>query len=269
VKTKREPELTFLRLVPGDSLVRRLWAGTKLILVAELALMISISPSWAMLGVVSGVVALGVLLARIPLGAFPRLPTWFFAALGIGAALSMISGTKPVVEVGGLSLSLGGLADWARFLGVTVVLVLSGAIIGWTTPLGEVAPALKRLARPLRVFRFPVDEWVVSVALAIRCLPLLLDEIRTLAAARRLRAHHEPEHTRASLRALMMEAHDLLATAIVVSIRRARDLAESMLARGGTAGAVSASSTGPHLADTVALILLTALGVACIWVLHL
>jgi hypothetical protein len=42
-----------------------------------------------------------------------------------------------------------------------------------------------------------------------------------------------------------------------------------MLARGGTEGAVSASSAGPHLADAVAFVLLTALGITCIWVLHL
>ena len=35
---RREPELTFLRLVPGDSPVHRLWAGTKLLVAAELAL---------------------------------------------------------------------------------------------------------------------------------------------------------------------------------------------------------------------------------------
>jgi energy-coupling factor transporter transmembrane protein EcfT len=269
MKTKREPELTFLRLVPRESIVRRLWAGTKLIIVAELALLVSISPSWQMLGVTTGVVLIGLLVARIPLGAFPRLPMWFYAALGVGAALSMISGTKPVVDIGGLSLSLGGLADWTRFLLVTVVLVISGALVGWTTPMGEVAPAIKKLARPLRVFRFPVDEWVVSVALAIRCLPLLLDEIRTLGAARRLRTHNETERTRASVHALLIEGHDLMSTAIVVSIRRARDLAESMLARGGTAGAVSASSSGPRFPDALALVAVTALGIACLWVLHL
>ncbi len=76
---------------------------------------------------------------------------------------------------------------------LAVVLVTSGALIGWTTPLGEVAPALSRLGRPLRWLRLPVDEWVIAIALAIRCLPLLIDEIRILGAARRLRAHDDGE----------------------------------------------------------------------------
>ena len=75
------------------------------------------------------------------------------------------------------------------------MLVVSAALVGWTTQLGAVAPALARLARPLRVLRLPVDEWIVAIALALRCLPLLIDEMRTLAAARRLR-YRDPDEQR-------------------------------------------------------------------------
>jgi energy-coupling factor transporter transmembrane protein EcfT len=268
-KPRRETELTFLRLVPRDSIVRRLWAGTKVLLVAELALMVSISPSWPVLGVAAGVVALGLLAAHIPLGAFPRLPSWFFAALAIGGVLSMLASTKPIVHVGGMSLSIGGLDEWARFLVLGIVLVASGALVGWTTPLGEVAPALSQLATPLRKLRLPVDEWVVAIALAIRCLPLLIDEIRTLAAARKLRAHEAASPSRATVRQLLIEAHDLLSTAIVVSIRRGRDLADAMNARGGMNGVVSAIARRPRLVDYTVLTAVTALGVVCLFVLHL
>ena len=63
-QSRRETELTFLRLVPGDSPVHRLWAGTKLIVAAELAIMLSISPTWPMVGITAGVVALELLVAR-------------------------------------------------------------------------------------------------------------------------------------------------------------------------------------------------------------
>jgi energy-coupling factor transporter transmembrane protein EcfT len=268
-KTRREPEITFLRLVPRESVIHRLWAGTKLILATELAIIASISPSWVMLGVLAGVVGLGLLLARIPLGAFPRLPRWFFGLMGVGALLSLWSGAKPVVDIGGVSLSLGGLADWARFVFFAIVLVTSGALVGWTTPLGEVAPALAKLGRPLRRLRLPVDEWVIATALAIRCLPLLLDEVRTLAAARKLRAHDVDARSKQGANQLLHEAHDLMSTAIVVSIRRGRDLADSMLARGGLEGAVSASSARPHRRDVIALTSVTALGLVCLFVLHL
>ena len=271
-RPRREPELTFLRLVPGTSPVHRLWAGTKLVVAAELALLVSIAPTWAMLGGAAAVVGLGLLVARIPLGAFPRLPDWFYWLLLIGAGLSLLSGTHPVVEVAHVSVSLGGLAEWARFTALAIVLITSGALIGWTTPLGEVAPALSTLARPLRWFRLPVAEWVVATALAIRCLPLLIDEIRTLGAARRLRTRHEdarPEPSRTVFRELVLEAHDLMATAIVASIRRARDLGDAIVARGGLHGGVSADRSRLRASDWTVLLLATAATAGALAVLYL
>ena len=270
-RPRRETELTFLRLVPGDSPVHRLWAGTKLLIAAELALMVSISPTWRMLGVASAVVAVELLVARIPFGAFPRLPNWFFVALGISALLSLWSSTEPLVHVGGVALSLGALDEWARFLLLAVVLVTSGALIGWTTPLGEVAPALSRIFRPLRWLRLPVDEWVIAIALAIRCLPLLIDEIRILGAARKLRSHEDNsrERPRAAVRRVLIETHDLMSTVLVASIRRARDLADAIVARGGIGVAANLRGKRFGAVDGIVLALTTALCVATLAVLHL
>jgi energy-coupling factor transporter transmembrane protein EcfT len=271
-KSRRETELTFLRLVPGDSPIHRLWAGTKLLVAAELALMVSISPTWAMVAVVAGVVALELLLGRIPLGAFPRLPNWFFVVFAITALLSMWSQTKPITYVGGIALSIGGLEEWARFTALAVALVLSGALIGWTTPLGEIAPALARLGRPLRWLRLPVDEWVIAIALAIRCLPLLIEEIRVLSAARRLRAHDRDrtrETPRAMVRNALIETQDLLATAIVVSIRRARDLADAIESRGGLGAGANLPPVRVGVVDVVVMLTGTALCVVSLAVLHL
>jgi len=271
-KPHREPELTFLRLVPGDTVVHRMWAGTKLIVAAELALLVSIAPTWPMIGGAAAVVAFGLLCARIPLGAFPRLPIWFWQLLGVGALLSLLSGGGPVVDIGGFSLSLGGLEEWARFTALAVVLITSGALIGWTTPLGEIAPALSTLGRPLRLVRVPIDEWVVASALAIRCLPLLIDEIRTLGAARRLRSRREDakkERSGTVFRELVLEAHDLMATAIVASIRRARDLGDAIVARGGLHGGVSADRSRLRAIDWSVLLLTAAAAVGALAVLYL
>jgi energy-coupling factor transporter transmembrane protein EcfT len=275
-KSRRDTELTFLRLVPGDSPMHRLWAGTKLLVAAELALMVSISPTWAMLALVGGAVALELLVARIPIGAFPRLPNWFFGVFVIAALLSLWSPTKPITYVGGIALSIGGLEEWARFTALAVALVLSGALIGWTTPLGEIAPALARLGRPLRWLRLPVDEWVIAIALAIRCLPLLIDEIRVLNAARRLRAHDREtsrdttrDRPRAIVRNMLIETHDLLSTAIVVSIRRARDLADAIEARGGLGAGANLPPARTRVTDGLVLLASTALCVVSLAVVHL
>jgi energy-coupling factor transport system permease protein len=133
---------------------------------------------------------------------------------------------------------------------VGIVLLLVAAMVGWTTPLGEIAPAVARLLAPLRWVKVPVDEAAVAVALCVRGLPLLVGEMRTLAAARRLRPP-PPRPSRSTWRRWLDEPVDLIVAALVVSLRRAGDLAEAISARGGT-GLIAANTRRPGWSDLAA-----------------
>lgn len=270
--TRRRPidvsDLHLLRYVPGDSPVHRLWAGTKLVAVVVLSLVLSLRPTWAAAGLAGLPVVGAILLARIPRGAAPRLPRWFVLLFLVGGVMALVAGGKPEVDVGPLTIGFAGLDAWARFTVLALVFLVAAALVGWTTPMGEVAPAVSSLARPLRWLRLPVDEWVAALALAVRCLPLLADELRLLFAARRLRAPvDEPAATAASRRrggavnAAISLPYDLLAAALVVAIRRAGELGAAIEARGGL-GAVADSPARPGRVDAVALAIVAAIAAA-------
>ena len=108
-KPRRETELTFLRLVPGSSLVHRLWAGTKLLVAVELALMVSISPTWAMVGAAAAVVALESARRSDSARCVPPLAELVLhRAVDQRAASTCGRPTEPVVHVAGITLSIGG-----------------------------------------------------------------------------------------------------------------------------------------------------------------
>ena len=117
---------------------------------------------------------------------------------------------------------------------------------------------------PLRRLRLPVDEWIVAIGLALRCLPLLVDEMRTLSAARRLRHH---ERTRARPRSeCWCEVHDIISTAIIVSLRRAHDLGDAIDARGGIRAIGNTQDGARTWRDAVVLVGVTAIAAALIFV---
>ena len=246
--------------MPGASPVHRLWAGTKLLAVAALAVVLALRPEWPAVAVVTALVVVGIVVARIPRGALPHLPRWFWIGFGLGAFLTLRSSTKPKGHILGVSLSWGGLELWALAISLSVLVLFAAALLSWTTPLAEVAPAIARLGRPLKWLRLPVDEWAAAIALSIRCLPLLMDEVRTMAAARRLRPSTR-EQQEPRMNWWIREADDLLFTSISVSLRRAAELGDAMEARGGF-GSVSDSKTGPGWNDVVALSLVAAVIVA-------
>ncbi len=231
--------VTLLRTLPHSSPIHRLWAGTKLLAVAALGVSLSFEPTWAGIGFAAVLVLVAAALARVPLGAVPRPPRWFWIAMAIGAVFTLRSGGSPYLHVGASKIGLGGLDSFARFTALGAALLGASAVVGWTTPLSEVAPALARLGRPLRRLRLPVEEWAVTVALCVRCLPLLFDEMRTLMAARQLRARQSGADTngrsgvRRQLMAALTEGGELLVAVLAVSLRRAGEMGEAIVARGG------------------------------------
>jgi energy-coupling factor transport system permease protein len=161
------------------------------------------------------------------------LPWWFWLAMVAGGLINVPIGAEAVL----------------RYVQITVFgLVLLGAsfVIAWTTALNEIAPAVATLCAPLRKLRLPVDEWAVAIALSLRSLPLLMEEMRVLRAGRRLRpkggASHNPRDN---------GLIDIITAVMSISTRRAGELAEAITARGGT-GQLTAYPARPGRADVIA-----------------
>lgn len=249
----RPPQFNLLREVKIDSPVHRLWAGTKILVIAGMSVTLSYFPSWGSIGLVTALLLASILLARVPAGAWPRPPVWFWAAIVVTGALAAGAGGSPYVHVGGVKLGLGGIDAYSKFVLVGMLLLVAALVLGWTTPLGEIAPAVARLLSPLKLIRIPVDEAATAVALCVRSLPLLVGEMRTLLAARRLRP--APERPgRSEIERWLDEIVDLMVTAMAVSVRRAGELAEAITARGGT-GRIAARTRRPGVADGFTMVL--------------
>ncbi len=241
-----------LRPVPVSSPIHDLWAGTKLLIVLGISVLLTFYPGWAAIGLVAALVLAGARIAHIPRGALPSVPIWLWIVLALGGITAALSGGSPIVRLGAVELGLGGLLNFLRVTVLSIVLLGLGAMVSWTTNVAEIAPALATLGRPLRAFRIPVDEWAVAVALALRAFPMLIDEFRVLYASRRLRPRQIPKGRKARRKRWALEVIDLLATAITVTLRRADEMGDAITARGGT-GQISAAPLRPKRADWVAL----------------
>ena len=248
---QRKP-VVLLRPVPGDSVIHRLWAGTKLIVVAAIGVLLTFYPGWVPIGLVAALVLTTAWLAHIPRGALPSIPRWLWIVLFIGGVTATFAGGSPIVDLGSVEVGLGGLLSFLRITAVSIVLLGLGALVSWTTNVAEIAPAVATLGRPLRPLRIPVDDWAVTLALALRAFPMLIDEFRVLYAARRLRPKEVPTSRRARRRRWALEVVDILATGITVALRRADEMGDAITARGG-AGQISAAPSRPKRADWIAL----------------
>lgn len=251
---QRRP-VVLLRPVPGDTVIHRLWAGTKLITVFALSVLMVLYPGWVPIALVTLLVVIAVVLARIPRGALPTIPGFLWLLLLLGGVTAAFAGGTPIIVLSGLELELGGLLKFLRITAVSIVLLGLGALVSWTTNVAEIAPAVSTLGRPLRWLKLPVDDWAATLALALRAFPMLIDEFRVLYAARRLRPRLRPESRRERRKQWISGLIDLLAAAVTVALRRADEMGDAITARGG-AGQISAAPARPGTADYVALVVL-------------
>ena len=225
----RQREINLFRYVPSDSLTHRMWAGTKLACLVALSITTLAKPSWMTIGTIAAVTVLYALGSQLPRGVVSEPPRWLYIGLALSGFFAFLAFGEPNVHIFGATVGLGGFLEFVRFTALGLVLVALAMLLGWTTQLADIASAVDRLAAPARLVRIPVDEVVLGIGLAVRCLPLLADDIRVLRAAWHIRAPaREP-----SLRGRILEVRDLVVAALVSSLRRAREMAEAIDARGG------------------------------------
>lgn len=258
MRAARQPRsVVLLRQVPGTSPVHQLWAGTKLIVVFSLAVLMVVYPGWVSLGLSAGLVMFAAWMARIPRGVLPSVPMWLWGLLVLGAVTAALAGGAPILQLWSIDIGLGGLLKFLRITVLSVVLLALGAMVSWTTNVADIAPAVATLGRPLRFFGFPIDEWAVTLALALRAFPMLLDEFRLLYAARRLRPQMVMPSGKAGRQRWSVEIVDVLAAGITVALRRADEMGDAITARGGI-GQISAGRSQLRRGDWVALALCAA-----------
>jgi energy-coupling factor transporter ATP-binding protein EcfA2 len=254
---RRVRPVVLLRPVPGRSAIHELWAGTKLLVAFAISVFLTFCPGWAAIGMLAALVLAGTWVARIPRGVLPSAPRWLWVLLVIVGVTALFAGGAPAIGVGTVSLGLGGLLDFLRITALSIVLLGLSALVSWTTNVAEIAPAVATLGRGLRRLRIPVDDWSVALALALRTFPMLIDEFRVLYAARRLRPKPTLRTRGVRLRHLVVDVIDVIVAAITVTLRRADEIGDAIMARGG-AGQISAAPSQPKHADWIALSIVSA-----------
>jgi len=207
-----------LRPVPGTSALHRLSASVKLLGLAAVTVTSLLLPGWPSIAVLTVLLAAGATAARLPRTVIPRI-SWRVAA---------------VVLVGGAAAAAGsGLVLYVQSVLLTVLFLALSLLVVWTTPAHELPAAFARIARPLRRLGAPVDEWAHTLALTVRTLPLLRDEIRVLIAARRLRPRLRAAGRLARAAVGCRELLDLTVAIVASAGRRASDLGRAATQRGG------------------------------------
>jgi energy-coupling factor transport system permease protein len=264
--------------VAGTSPVHALCARTKLLLLCWFALIfVAANHNDFHFGVYLlsfGLLSLAILLARIPFSYIWRRMRLLILLLALGIPITLMFTTGDTWHTFGpwliqaptpwgmLALAIGPIVvtyDGIWFVislgAIFLLLFLGSMLLTMTTSPVALAEGIIVLLGPLRRFRVPVDEFGLMTLVALRFIPVLVQETEQLIKAQVSRGAN---FTSGPISARIRGASALLVPMLQGALRRAADLSMAIEARGyGVTGEATLLHEGRlRLLDWLALILI-------------
>jgi len=109
-----------------------------------------------------------------------------------------------------------------------ITLVLYTSILTLTTPPSEIAYGLEQLLSPLKIIKLPVSKLALSISLALRFIPTIIDQSNRILKAQ---ASRGIDFQNSDIKGKLVAVKSLLLPMFVLSFKRAEDLGEAMEVR--------------------------------------
>jgi energy-coupling factor transport system permease protein len=222
-------DITIGQYYPEDSIIHRLDPRVKILAVFFYLISLFVFSSFSGYIVVTCFLAVSIALSKVPLSYIAKglKPILF---LLLFTAVFNIFGTKGDVILAWkfIQITWQGLRK-GLFLSMRLIyLILGSSLLTYTTTPNKLTDGLETLLKPLEKLHIPVHDFAMMMSLALRFIPILLEEANRIINAQSARgADFEEGKLWQRIRAMV----SILIPLFVSAVRRAYDLAMAMEAR--------------------------------------
>lgn len=151
----------------------------------------------------------------------------FLLLITVGFNLFLTPGT-PAVSFWKLNITWEGIAVAATMAVRLALLIIGSSVMTLTTTPNQLTDGMEKMLRPLKIFKLPVHEVAMMMSIALRFIPILLEETDKIMKAQIARgADFESGNLFKRAKAMV----PLMVPLFISAFRRANDLAMAMEAR--------------------------------------
>ena len=220
-------DITLGQYFPGTSVVHRLDARTKLILVLLYIVALFQAKSWWSYGLVLLVTFVCMAVSRIsPKNIFKGLKPMLFIIVLTGLLNIFYTAGTPVLP--GWIITWEGIGRAVAMILRITLLIAGTFLLTYTTSPIALTDGLEKLLSPLKKLKVPVHEMTIMMSMALRFIPTLIEETDKIMAAQKARgADFETGRLTERAKALL----PILVPLFVSAFRRADELAVAMESR--------------------------------------
>ena len=223
-------DITLGQFFPGNTIVHRLDPRTKLMAVILYIVALFNAKSPLTYAVVAAVLAVCIVASRVPMKSLTRGLKPVYVIVAFTAVMN-------IFFTGGTAVGEGWLLGHITYEGLTaaiymvlriVMLIMGTFLLTYTTSPIALTDGLENLLGPLKKLHLPVHELAMMMSIALRFIPILLEETDKIMKAQIARgADFESGNIFKRAKAMV----PLLVPLFISAFRRANDLAMAMEAR--------------------------------------
>lgn len=222
-------DITIGQYFPGNSVIHKMDPRMKIVLTMFLIVLIFLCKNVVSLFLVVLCTFMLVLVSKIRLKTVLKSIKPLTVIIIITSLLNLFYGTgEPLVEFWRLKITLNGI-ETAVFMAVRIItLVVISSLLTYTTSPTELTDSIERLLKPLKYLKVDVHSIAMTMTIALRFIPTLIEEIQKIMAAQKSRgADMESGGLIHRAKALI----PVLIPLFVSAFRRASELAYAMECR--------------------------------------
>jgi len=254
---------------PLDTPIHRLDPRVKILWTVAMMALMAFTLDPVFYGALTVYLALLTLLARISPARLMTIIKTFLLLFGITFVLHILF-SEPAgriyVRIGGIAISSHGLQNGLLYSYRIFLFLLVASLVNLTTSPIDMTDGLLKLIRPLRKLYVPVGEIAMMIFVALRFVPILSEEVRTIRAAQLSRGLKPARGPIGRIRSTVPLILPLFAGAV----RRADHLAIAIESRGYRRGEARTSFTEFRLqtADGIFVLTFMALILCMLFIKH-
>lgn len=222
-------EITIGQYYQTESLIHRLDPRVKLIATFAYIISLFVVHSWTGYLIAAVVVAIVIAASHVPFGYIMRGMKAVMMILMITVIFNLfLTEGRPLVHFWKLTITYEGV-DFASKMAVRLIfLIIGSSLMTLTTTPNQLTDALEDVLGPLKKIHVPVHEISMMMSIALRFIPILMEETDKIMKAQMARgADFESKNLMKKIQSLV----PLLVPLFISAFRRANDLAMAMEAR--------------------------------------
>jgi energy-coupling factor transport system permease protein len=257
-------EVTIGQYYQTDSVLHRMDPRVKLIGTFAYIISLFIVNSFVGYAFAAVFLAAMILLSRVPFGYIVRGMKAIMFLLIITVIFNLIlTPGRPLIQIWKITITWEGLSFAVKMAVRLIFLIIGSSLMTLTTTPNQLTDALESVMGPLGRIHVPVHEMAMMMSIALRFIPILMEETDKIMKAQIARgADFESRSLIKKIKSMV----PLLVPLFISAFRRANDLAMAMEARcyRGGEGRTKMKPLVYRGSDMVAFAILAAYFAACI-----